>query len=160
MEKVCEKLPVPVATSSIKPVSSPSLQFGNISNFDESEHESDDGWSQKNEVKATPMRQCQMARDSWGDVWEDVAQVRCQMALHHILSTSIVNFPDILKNHFQLNIQPKNERPQRTHQQEHRPPKPTKPALPTGNEPSIFRQPKESVWDKKSEGAWSDVENE
>ena len=81
MEKVCEKLPVPVATSSIKPVSSPSLQFGNISNFDESEHESDDGWSQKNEVKATPMRQCQMARDSWGDVWEDVAQVRCQMAI-------------------------------------------------------------------------------
>ena len=75
MEKVCEKLPVPVATSSIKPVSSPSLQFGNISNFDESEHESDDGWSHKNEVKATPVRQCQMARDSWGDVWEDVAQV-------------------------------------------------------------------------------------
>ena len=48
-----------------------SLQFGNMMSL-ASDQDSDDGWS--NEPKPDlPVQSAQ--RDSWGDVWEDVAQL-------------------------------------------------------------------------------------
>jgi len=109
-----------------------SLQFGNMMSL-ASDQDSDDGWS--NEPKPDlPVQSAQ--RDSWGDVWEDVAQLSVTQT-------------------------PKTERPVQSSQQQQRVQqtlhKSSKPSLPTGKEPSIF---KEDVWEKVSDSAWSDVEND